>query len=85
MSNIKFDDATKQEITARLQKYFNDELQQELGSFDAEFLLDFFAENVGNHFYNQALADALKTFEARIDDFNESIYALEKDTSTKSK
>ncbi len=83
MSSIKLEASTKKEIVGKLQHYFSDELQQEIGSFDAEFLLDFFAEQVGNYYYNQGLADALKTFESKIDDFSDSIYQLEKDTGKK--
>ncbi|PCJ22849.1 MAG: hypothetical protein COA96_13240 [SAR86 cluster bacterium] len=81
MSEIRLDDSTKIEVVSKLQKYFMDELQQEIGGFDAEFLLDFFSEQVGPYFYNQGLADALKAFETRIDDINESIYQLEKETN----
>lgn len=80
MSEIKLEDSAKKEIVGKLQQYFSDELQQEIGSFDAEFLLDFFSEQVGNYYYNQGLADALKTFESKFDDISDSIYQLEKDT-----
>ena len=79
LSTIELADTTKKEIVGKLQQYFNDELQQEIGSFDAEFLLDFFAEQVGNYYYNQGLADALKTFESRLEDISDGIYQLEKE------
>lgn len=81
MSVIELESSTKKQIVEKLQQYFSDELQQEIGSFDAEFLLDFFSEQLGNYFYNQGLADALKTFELRIEDVSDSIYQLEKDTA----
>lgn len=77
---IKLDDSVKVEVVAKLQKYFEDELQQEIGSFDAEFLLDFFSKEVGGYYYNQGLADALKSFETKMEDVGESIYQLEKET-----
>ena len=77
---IKLDDSVKAEVVAKLQKYFKDELQQEIGSFDAEFLLDFFSKEVGGYYYNQGLADALKSFENKMEDVGESIYQLEKET-----
>lgn len=79
MAEITLDNSVKIEVIAKLQKYFENELQQELGSFDAEFLLDFFAEKVGGYYYNQGLADALKGFESKIEDVSELIYQLEKD------
>jgi len=70
----------KAEVITKLKKYFEDELQQEIGSFDAEFLLDFFSKEVGGYYYNQGLADALKGFESKMEDVGELIYQLEKET-----
>jgi|TARA_B110000908_G_C10241995_1_gene446615 uncharacterized protein (DUF2164 family) len=78
LAEIKLDDSVKTEVVAKLQKYFENELQQEIGSFDAEFLLDFFAKEVGGFYYNQGLADALKSFESKMEDVGELIYQLEK-------
>ncbi len=83
MSEIELDTSVKAEIVGRLQKYFLDELELEIGSFDAEFLLDFISKELGAYFYNQGLADALKTFATKMDDVSESIYQLEKDTSSR--
>ncbi len=80
LAEIKLDDAVKVEVVAKLQKYFEDELQQEIGSFDAEFLLDFFSKEVGAYYYNQGLADALKSFESKMEDVGELVYQLEKET-----
>ncbi len=80
LAEIKLDDSVKVEVVAKLQKYFQDELQQEIGSFDAEFMLDFFSKEVGGFYYNQVLADALKNFESKMEDVGELIYQLEKET-----
>ena len=80
LAEIKLDDSVKVEVVAQLQKYFQDELQQEIGSFDAEFLLDFFSKKVGGFYYNQGLADVLKTFESKMQDVGELICQLEKET-----
>lgn len=80
MAEIKLDDSVKVEVVSKLQKYFEDELQQEIGSFDAEFLLDFFSKEVGGYYYNQGLADALKSFENKMEDVGELIYQLEKES-----
>ncbi len=79
MAEIKLDDAIKQEVIAKLQEYFEVELRQEIGSFDAEFLLNFFSEKIGGYYYNQGLADALQGFEAKMEDVSELIYQLEKE------
>lgn len=80
LAEIKLGNPVKIEVVAKLQKYFADELQQEIGSFDAEFLLDFFSKEVGGYYYNQGLADALKSFESKMEDVGELVYQLEKDT-----
>lgn len=81
MSKIELSDSVKIEVVTKLQKYFLNELEQELGSFDAEFLLDFFSKEVGAYYYNQGLADTLKIFELKMDDINDAVYQLEKESN----
>ncbi|WKE65519.1 DUF2164 domain-containing protein [Gallaecimonas kandeliae] len=78
MSKIQFDAAEKAELVQAIQRYFERELDQDLGQFDAEFLLDFFAEKIGPRFYNQALKDAQGAVMARLDTLSDDLYALEK-------
>ena len=46
LTKIKLGNPVKVEVVAKLQKYFEDKLQQGIGSFDAKFLLDFFSKKV---------------------------------------
>jgi len=46
LTKIKLDNPVKVEVVVKLQKYFEDKLQQGIGSFDTEFLLDFFSKKV---------------------------------------
>lgn len=80
MSTIEFSKDEKDIITRKIQLYFKDELEQDIGQFDAQFLLDFFAEEIGAYFYNRGLYDAQALLERKIDDLAESIYELEKTT-----
>ena len=80
LTKIKLDNPVKVEVVVKLQKYFEDKLQQGIGSFDTEFLLDFFSKKVDGQYYNQGLADDLKNFEIKMEDVGESIYLLEKET-----
>jgi|TARA_B110000483_G_C18189964_1_gene540517 uncharacterized protein (DUF2164 family) len=77
MSEISLDENSKSEIIVKLKQYFEDELNQQLGGFEAEFLLDFFAKSVGAYYYNQGLADALKAFESKLEEFSDLVYQLE--------
>lgn len=80
MSEIKFSKQEVEAIVKKIQTYFETELDQELGQFDAEFLLDFFAKEVGSYFYNRGLYDAQTLLQKRVEEISEAIYDLEKPT-----
>lgn len=78
MSKIKIPDAERQIAVEKIQKYFNAELDQEIGRFDAQFLLEFFAKEIGAVFYNQGLYDAQNAFKDKLDTLADSVLDLEK-------
>jgi uncharacterized protein (DUF2164 family) len=80
MSAIEFSSEEKAVIARKIQLYFTEELDQEIGLFDAEFLLDFFAGEIGAFFYNRGLYDAQTVMEARLADISEALYEIEKPT-----
>lgn len=80
MADIKFTAEEKAVIVRRIQLYFSQELKQDIGRFDAEFLLDFFAEEMGAYFYNRGLYDAQAILAKRLDDVADAIFQLEKPT-----
>lgn len=80
MSKIEFSKAEKELIVRKVQMYFREELDQELGQFDSEFLIDFFAEEVGAYFYNRGLRDAQSVIEAKVADIADALYEIEKPT-----
>jgi len=80
VSKIEFSKEEKALIVRKLQLYFNEELKQELGRFDAEFLLDFIAEEIGAYFYNRGLQDAQAILSSRLEELGDSIYQLERPT-----
>ena len=80
MSKIEFSEQEKAAIVRNIQLYFQEELDQKIGQFDAEFLLQFFAEEIGSYFYNRGLYDAQAILESRLETLNEAIYELEKPT-----
>jgi uncharacterized protein (DUF2164 family) len=80
MADIKFTTDEKAVIVRRIQRYFAEELKQDIGRFDAEFLLDFFAGEVGSYFYNRGLYDAQAILASRLDDLSEAIGQLERPT-----
>ena len=82
MSEIRFSPEERESICRRIQIYFQEELDQQIGQFDAGFLLDFFAEEIGPSFYNRGLYDAQAVLESRMEQVAEAIYELEKTPTT---
>ncbi len=80
MSAIEFSAAEKDAIIRKIKLYFSEELEQEIGQFDAEFLLNFFAEEIGGYFYNGGLYDARAVLEEKLENIDEAIYSIEKPT-----
>ena len=78
MPEITFSKEQKQTIIDKIQEYFVKELDQDLGQFDAEFLLDFFSKEMGAVYYNQGLYDAQAILSKQIDDITDAIYQIEK-------
>lgn len=80
MSIIEFSAAEKEIIIRKIKLYFSEELEQNIGQFDAEFLLNFFSEEVGGYFYNRGLYDARAVLEERLETIDEAIFSIEKPT-----
>ncbi len=80
MDDIRFSDDEKAAIVRKVQLYFSEELKQQIGRFDAEFLIDFFAKEVGAYFYNAGVRDAQAVLSAKVGDIQDVLYQLEKPT-----
>lgn len=81
MSTIDFSNKEKDAMVEKLQVYFEKELDQDLGQFDAEFLLDFVSKELGAYFYNRGLHDARAVLENKLSTIDEDLYAIEKETN----
>lgn len=80
MAEINFSEEEKTILVNKIQAYFSNELDQDIEQFDAQFLLDFFSEQVGPYFYNQGLFDAKRLIEEKVESITESFYEIEKPT-----
>ncbi|HHL2560895.1 TPA: DUF2164 domain-containing protein [Yersinia enterocolitica] len=78
MADITFTREQTQRMTDKLQRYLKQEHNIELEDFDAEFLLQFISRELGAHFYNQGINDAIAQVEAKTLDISDSILWLEK-------
>jgi len=80
MPVIEFTKQEKEHLIGRVQLYFNEELEQKIGQFEAEFLLDFFSEEIGVYYYNRGLYDAQTILESKLESITDAIYEIEKPT-----
>ena len=79
MTQIELKETEKAEAIEKLKQYCDQELQLELGTFDAQCLLEFFAEQLGWSIYNQGLADAFGLMENSLEGIYEKIYELQQE------
>ena len=70
----------RDKIAQDIQEWFRENLDQEIGNLDSEFLLDYFTENLGGFYYNQALSDVHSLITEKTESLADSIYDLMKDT-----
>lgn len=77
MNMIELDTRQKSIIVDKLKTYFEQELQQDIGQFDAEFLLDFFAKEVGVFFYNKGIEDAKEVIDDQFQSIDMALMDIE--------
>lgn len=82
MTAIEFSKDEKALLVKKIQRYINEELDQQIGQFDAEFMLDFISEQIGAYYYNRGLYDAQTVLENRLENIADAIYELEKPTDS---
>lgn len=80
MALIEFSKEEKEILVERIKVYFDENLNQELGQFEAEFLLNFFVDEIGPYFYNSGVNDARAQVHKQLDNIDEFLDSLEKPT-----
>jgi uncharacterized protein (DUF2164 family) len=78
MEGMTFSREEKERMVAKVQAYFEREMDQSLGGFEAEFLIDFFASEMGAFFYNRGLYDAEAAITAKLADISDQLLELER-------
>ncbi len=81
MDRIEFSKDEKEVMVQKVKLYFREEMNQEIGNFDAEFLIDFFAEEMGGFFYNRGLYDAETLIAEKVAEISDLLMQLEKPVS----
>lgn len=63
---IKLRPDTREAAIASIQRYFLEERDESIGNLGARGLLEFFLAEIGPSIYNQAVADAQLSLQARV-------------------
>lgn len=74
---IELSEARRNELVLRLQGFFREEFDEELSVFRAEQILDFLLDAVGPPIYNQAVQDARRFIQERLDDLDGEVFEPE--------
>lgn len=80
MTPLTLNKEQKNHLSEKLKDYLLDELNVEIGEFDADFLLDFIGENVGVYYYNKGLQDAQTVLMRQFDQLTDAIAEIEQVT-----
>ncbi len=73
---IAFSDEDRVLLTERLRAHVETELDHEISAFEAGFLLDWIAAEMGPAFYNQGVLDARALMDERLEVATEALEGL---------
>ncbi|WP_271409631.1 DUF2164 domain-containing protein [Pseudomonas sp. Q1-7] len=76
---LQLDAAQVDGAVLAIKRFMADRFELELGSFEAEEVLDFFAREFAPHFYNKAISDVQAHLKDRFESIESDLWALEKD------
>lgn len=76
---IPLGDDRREALIRALEAHFLDHHGEEIGELKAGLLLEFFVERLGPPVYNQAIQDARKFIQERLDDLEDEILDVELD------
>ena len=74
---IKLSEESRKALATELEKFFAEELDRDLSDFQAQRLIDFLVLRLGAPVYNQAIQDARKYLQAKLDDLEGEFYEPE--------
>ena len=76
---IRIEPDTRKRMIASLRRYYQQELDEEIGELQAGFLLDFCLKEICPTVYNRAIADAQAWMLGRVEDLESSLFEPEFD------
>ena len=71
---VELSNVQRKEATASLQRYFREEVQEELGALPAANLLSYILEEIGPAIYNRAVLDTQARVQARAAELDAELY-----------
>jgi uncharacterized protein (DUF2164 family) len=71
---IRLTDERRERTLRSIRKFYAEALEQELSEFTAARVLDFFVRELGAPLYNQAIQDARKFLQEKLDDLDVEFY-----------
>ena len=71
---IELDKDARARAIQKLQTFFAEKRDEELGNLEAQFLLDFFVAHVGPGIYNKAVADAQALMQDKLVDIDGELF-----------
>ena len=74
---IKIPKETKQKLIESIQRYFEENMDEEIGDLKAALLLDYCVKEIGPTIYNHAIADAEAYMRGKVADVEGSCYEPE--------
>ena len=75
---IRLSDERRDVMLRSIREFHTEELDRELSQYQAERLLDFFVRELGPPVYNQAIQDARRFLQEKMDDLEGECYEPEK-------
>ena len=76
---IKLSKVSKQKLIKSIKRYFEEELNEEIGDLKASLFLDFCLQEICPTIYNQAIVEARSFLEARLSELEDTCYEPEFD------
>jgi uncharacterized protein (DUF2164 family) len=76
---VKLSKEKKQQLIISIKRYFEEELNEDIGDLKASLFLDFCLQEICPSIYNQAIIDARSFIEDKLSDLEDTCYEPEFD------
>ena len=73
--NIELKKENQSRLVGSIQKYFQTNMEEEVGELKAMLLLEFFLKEIGPSIYNQGVSDAQAVLRDRVDEVDSVCFA----------